>query len=173
MPSMFLSNKKNRSALPERLFTYDRDIMCLPKAFVGNGGLIKIPRKQCVREFLAANSLIGKIRLTSAMSEEEIMDEIRSVFEVPMDRDKLFRFKILQPSGGSSKSLSAPVRSASFTWTASSVAGKNTRVPIYILAQDELKVQYSILIVRYRYYIMVVLLLDIISCTCVAERAYG
>ncbi len=51
-----------------------------------------------------------------------------------------FRFKILQPSGGSSKSLSLPVRSTSFKWTASSVAGKNARVPMYILAQDDLKV---------------------------------
>ena len=126
MPLTFLSNKKSKSAPPERLFTYDRDIMCLPKAFVGNGGLVKIPRKQCVCEFLAANNLIGKIGLMSAMSEEKIMDEICSVFEEPVNRDKLFRFEILLTFGGSSKSLSVPVRSASFKWTASSVAGKNT-----------------------------------------------
>ncbi len=127
LPSTFLAKKKS-SAPPERLFTFDRDIMCLPKSLVEIGGLIKIPRKRKVRDFLATNCLIGKIRLTSTMSESDVMNEIRSVFEEPMDDDKLFRFKILQPSGGSSKSLSVPVRSTSFKWTASSVAGKNTRV---------------------------------------------
>ena len=135
-----MKTKKKHAKNTERLFTYDRDIICLPKSFVEDGGLIKIPRKQHVRDFLASNSLCGKIRLNSAMSEDEIMGEIRSVFKVPMDDDTLFRFKILQTSGGSSKSLSIPVQSASFRWTASSVIGKNTKVPVYILAQDKLKV---------------------------------
>ena len=160
LPSTFLTKKKDRNALTERLFTYDRDIMCLPKSFGGNGGLTKIPRKQCVREFLAVNSLIGKIRLTSAMSEKDIMNEIRSVFEDPMDRDKLFRFKILQPSGGASKSLSVPVRSASFKWTASSVAGKNARVPVYILAQDKLKVNHTSVYTKQKY------VCDVYKCSC-------
>ncbi len=133
LPSTFLTKKKS-STPSERLFTFDRDIVCLPKSFVEVGGLIKIPRKQRVRDFLATNCLLGKIRLTSVMSESDIWKEIRSVFEEPMDGDRLFRFKILQRSGGSSKSLSVPVRSTSFKWTASSVAGKNPRVPIYILA---------------------------------------
>ncbi len=147
LPSTFLTNKKS-STPPERLFTYDRDIMCLPKSLVEIGGLIKIPRKRRIRDFLATNCLIGKVRLTSAMSESEVMDEIRSVFEEPMDGDTLFRFRILQLSGGSSKSLSVPVRSTSFKWTASSVAGKNARVPVYILAQDDLKVLICIIIVQ-------------------------
>ena len=124
----------------DRVFTYDRDIICLPNSFLNDEGLVKIPRKQSVRDFLATNRLCGKIRLSSQMTEAEIMDEIRSVFEEPMDFDPLFNFKILQSSGGTSKSLTVPVQSASYKWTASSIAGKNARVPIYILAEDELKV---------------------------------
>lgn len=67
-------------------------------------GLIPKPRHRDKREFLAANNLIGKIRLTSAMSECQIMNEMRSVFEYPMNQDSLFRFDILQVSGGGSKS---------------------------------------------------------------------
>lgn len=99
-----------------------------------------IPRKRKAREFLAANKLIGKIRLVSAMTEQEIMDEIRSVFSFPMSNDPLFRFDILQSSGGVSKSLNIPVVSASYRWSAGAVAGKNSKVPIYILARDKLKV---------------------------------
>ena len=91
-------------------------------------------------EFLASNNLIGKIRLDSSMREEDIMQEITSVFSLPMDKDPLFRFQVLHTSGGGSKSLSIPVVSASFKWTARAVAGNNSKVPIYILAQEELKV---------------------------------
>ena len=124
------------------MFTYDRDIICFPKSFTSDDNLIKIPRKQEVRDFLASNNLTGKIRLTSAMTEEEIMSEIRSVFEGPMMYDTKFRFRILQPSGGSSKSLTIPVQSSSYKWTVSSIAGKNTKVPIYILAEESLQVRW-------------------------------
>ena len=142
LPSAFLGKRSQRSGSKkaERVFTYDRDIICLPQSFAKKEGLIQIPRKRTAREFLAANKLIGKIRLTSAMSEDEIMDEIRSVFSVPMDSDPLFRFKILQSSGGGCKSLNVPVVSASYKWTAGAVAGKNAKVPIYILAMDRLEV---------------------------------
>ena len=42
--------------------------------------------------------------------------------------------------GGTSKSLIIPALSSSYTWTASAVAGRNSKVPIYILAKVELKV---------------------------------
>jgi len=71
------------------------------------------------------------------MSQDEILDEIRSVFSKPMDGD---RFQILQKSGGGSKTLSVPELSPSYEWSASSVSGKDTKSPIYILAQDKLKV---------------------------------
>ena len=98
---------------------------------------MKIPRK---KEFFASNKLIGKIRLKSTMTESDIMDEIRSVFRKPMNEDLLFRFEILQHSGFGSKCLSIPEVSSSYEWSASSVAGKNPKSPIYILALDKLKV---------------------------------
>ena len=85
------------------------------------------------------NKLIGNIRLRSDMSEDEIMAEIRSVFSWPMKKDSLFRFKILQSSGGGCKSLSVRQVSSSYEWTASAVAGKNVGSPVYILAQDDLR----------------------------------
>ena len=81
--------------------------------------------------FLASNKVMGKIRLQSEMSEEATMKEIRSVFRQPMDNVSNFPFKVLQMSGGVSKTLSEPVLSASFKWTASAVAGRNSKVPIY------------------------------------------
>ena len=114
--------------------------MCLPKSSVNEDGIVKIPHK---KEFLAANKLIGKIRLNSAMSESEIMDEIRSVFRKPMNEDQLFRFEVLQCSGFGSKCLSVPELSSSYEWSASSVAGENPKTPVYILALDKLKVECS------------------------------
>ena len=84
----------------------------------GKDGLVRIPRKKSLLDYLAMNKLVGKIRLTSDMSEGAIFREIRSVFEGPMAGNLLFRFKILQTCGGGSKTLSAPVLSSSFKWTA-------------------------------------------------------
>lgn len=126
------------------MFTYDRDIICLPKSYSGSDRVVKIPRGQRAREYLAENGLLGKIRLTSDMTEDEIMGEIRSVFKRPMDDDPLFKFVILQPSGGSSKTLTIPALSSSYTWTASAVAG-NVKSPIYILAEDRLVVSYFLM----------------------------
>lgn len=66
------------------------------------------------------------------------MREIRSVFKFAMDEDDFFKFKILQPSGGGSKSLSIREVSSSYKWTASTIAGKNSKSPIYIVAEDDL-----------------------------------
>lgn len=92
------------------------------------------------RDYLAKNGLIGKIRLLSDMSEKEILREIRSVFREPMRNNRYFLFSILQLTGGASKSLTIPAVSPSFQWTASGVAGKNAKAPIYIIAREELKV---------------------------------
>jgi hypothetical protein len=71
------------------------------------------------------------------MSEDDIFDEIRSVFKGPMRGNK---FSILQGTGGSSKTLVIPSLSSSYQWTASAVAPKNVKTPIYILAREPLKV---------------------------------
>lgn len=122
------------------IYTYERDIVCLPKWFAKRGDVIKIPRKKPMRHFLAVNKLLGKIQLNSSMGEDEIFDEIRSVFHVPMDGDSGFPFKILQPSGGDSRSLMIPELSHSYRWTASAVAGRNAKTPIYIIADEPLEV---------------------------------
>ena len=118
------------------LFTYDRDIICLPKSY-GGSSTIKIPK---TRTELTKN---GKIRLTSNMTEQMIFDEIRSVFHEPMSSSTTFAFSILQPMGGSttfafsilqpmggtSKSLAIPSLSDSFKWTASAIVPKNSKGP--------------------------------------------
>lgn len=131
-----------KSGAPHRIFEYDRDIICLPKVFFQepDSNLVKIPCRNERREFLSKNGLIGKIHLVSSMSEEEIRTEIRSVFKKAMKDKADFEFSILQPAGGSSKCLTIPSLSESFKWTASAVAGKNSKTPIYILAEDDLQV---------------------------------
>ena len=103
-------------------------------------GRVTIPR---YREELASNGLIGKIRLYSSMTESEIFDEIRSVFRGPMSDNIDFRFTILQSAGGGSKSLIVPALSPTYQYTASAAVGKNSKMPIYILALDDLKVKMS------------------------------
>ena len=122
------------------MYVYDRDIICLPKNFVQRGGVIPIPRRKTDRQFLIANKLIGKVQLTSDMDEYDIFQEIRSVFRTPMGYDDRFRFTVLQTSGGDSKSLMVPELSSSYKWTATAIAGRNAKVPIYVLAEDELQV---------------------------------
>ena len=135
LPSI-ISKKKatSRQTLLTRSITYDRDIICLPRSY-GKSANIPIPRS---RVQLAKNGLIGKIRLTSDMTQDDIFDEIRSVFRGPMDGSTTFRFDILQPAGGQTKSLTIPALSGSYKWTASAIVPKNAKVPLYILAKEAL-----------------------------------
>lgn len=70
-------------------------------------GTIKIPRSSDSLEYLCRNGLKGKIRLVSTMTEEEIMEEIRSVFKHPFNNQE-FSFDILRNAGGKFKSLVVP-----------------------------------------------------------------
>ena len=133
-----MQSSLSSSKMP-KVLTYDRDTICLPKT-LAESGKIAIPRKQQVRSMLASNGLIGKISLKSSMTEKELRREIRSVFRKPMNFNKHFVFDILQPAGGNSKALAIPSVSPSYKWTASAVAGKNAKMPIYIMAQDDLTV---------------------------------
>ena len=136
LPSEF---KKNVSSTVKRKcnFTYERDILLLPASYrtSKNKSKVIIPRS---RDMLADNSLIGKIVLESSMSEEEIFDEIRSVFKEAMGNKSDFDFTILQHTGGKSKTLTILAVTDNYTWTAASVAGKNAKAPIYILANENL-----------------------------------
>ena len=138
LPTLFLKSRKGQGPL-KKVLTYDRDICCLPRSFLRKDGTVAIPRSTEKRTYLCAHGLVGKIRLTSDMAEEEIMDEIRSVFKRPFGYDTAFPFDILQPGGGSMKSLVIPSLSSSYAWTASSVAG-STKSKIYILAHRDIEV---------------------------------
>ena len=60
------NEKRGRNS---RVYTYDRDIICSPKSFLGKDDLFKIPCQASVRDNLASNCLICKIRLHSDMTE--------------------------------------------------------------------------------------------------------
>ena len=149
-PSTFLHKRTNGSMKKGKgkLYTYERDIICIPKFFCEKD-VVQIPRKKSSRQFLAVNKLVGKIQLQSSMSEFEIFQEIRSVFRVPMGDNDDFQFKVLQPSGGDSRCLMIPELSLSYKWSASAVAGRNAKTPIYIMAEDNLQVLFDLAIVGY------------------------
>ena len=90
-------------------------------------------------EKLGEAGLIGKIRLNSAMTVEEVTNEIRSVFGQPMGQRSDFPFVFLQPTGAGSRTLTIPSTSSTFSWTASQVAKLGGyKQTIYILAQEKL-----------------------------------
>ena len=88
------------------------------------------------RSELSRNGLIGNI--TSSMNQDEIFDEIRSIFRKPMGESTTFQFDVLQPIGGKGKGLTVPALSPNYQWTASSILPKNAKCPLYILAKEPL-----------------------------------
>ena len=141
LPSAFGKRVRGRQSKapvpPSKRLRFERDIVCLPKTKEES---IPIPRSKAYHSLLASNGLMEKIVLDSSMTEEEIMREIRSVFRKPMGYNTNFCFKILQTAGGGSKTLTVPSLSPSYQWTASAVAGKIAKSPIYIMAVDDLQV---------------------------------
>ena len=111
--------------------------MCLPKSF-GDEGEIAVPRA-ATRAELASVGLTGKIHLESWMNEQEVMAEIRSVFQGPMHSDPAFPFGILQCAGSGSRSLTIPSVSFSFQWTAKQVIQAAGQGYIYIIAHRDLQ----------------------------------
>ena len=99
-----------------------------------------VPQGNKSRQYLPRHGLLGKITLASDMTEVQIFKEVSSVFNDSFGSRENFRFLILQPTGEFSKSLTILRISSQYKWSASSVAGKNAKVPIYILAQEPLKV---------------------------------
>ena len=121
---------------------YERDIVLLPSHFAKEESgkkRIRIPRGE-VREYLSANNLLGKITLHSNMTQQDIFDDIRDIFQKPMKNKKDFDFTVLQPTGGGSKTLTIPCHSRSFEWSATSIVSKNTKTPIYLLANEDIEV---------------------------------
>lgn len=141
LPSFLLRNSfKEKKAKVQKEVQYTRDIMCIPSSF-GEGGIksIPIPRGKA-RSQLVKLGLQGKVTLSSAMSEEAIMEEIRSAFTEAMGNNPSFPFIFLQVSGCGTKTLAVPSLSASFKWSAQEVC-KLGKQCIYILAQQKLVVE--------------------------------
>jgi hypothetical protein len=118
--------------------TWDRDIVCIPESRrnARQGGNLMYPRGK-YRAFLGSCGLIGKLHLTSTMSEEEVKAEICTVFKEQMNNDLDFPFVYLQSSGGGSKSLTTPSQSSSFKWTPQQVARLSGQSgTTYILAKS-------------------------------------
>ena len=134
--------KSKKKILPT---PYDRGY-CLSytKEFENKNGTIKIPRSTTSLEYLCRYGLKGKIHLMLCMSEDEIMDEIHSVFK-RLFNNQNFSFSILQPGGEKLKSLVVPSPSSSYVWTASAVAG-SPRTPIYILAHSDIDVKINFIV---------------------------
>lgn len=67
---------------PVKVQTFNKDIVCLPKSVSNHSSSsmgISYPRGQ-LRAKLGSSGLIGKLHLSSVMTEEDIKKEIRSVF---------------------------------------------------------------------------------------------
>ena len=142
LPSISYAGKRrsgNTKGKKPRVTTYDQDIVCLPFSYPSTGGRYAIPRKD-TRANLASNGLIGKIRLASNMEEDEIMDEIRSVFASAMGHDCTFPFSLLQRCGPGINALTAPSLSLSFSWTTREVIRLAGQGCIYVKAERELVV---------------------------------
>ena len=107
IPFIFLTKRQTLKGpnfmTKKKVFTYDRDIICLPKSD-GRSSNLPIPRS-CTQ--LAKNGLIAKICLTSDMTGRYF----RSVFRGPMDGSSTFLFDVLQPAGGHRESLTIPALS--------------------------------------------------------------
>lgn len=84
MPSFFVMFKGDTKP-KARFFTNDRDIVCLPSCSV-DSHVISIPRN---REKLCEDGLVGRIRLTSEMSEEDI-------FALQWVRKRIFNLKFFR-----------------------------------------------------------------------------
>ncbi len=128
----------NISKRPKTVQFWDRDIVCLPQSTdLELQTSIAYPRGKCRAE-LAESGLVGKIRLNSAMTVEEVGQEIRSVFKGPMRGSSNFKFMFLQPTGSGSCTLTVPSTSSSFSWTAHQVAKLGGyKQSIYIIAVDQ------------------------------------
>ena len=118
--------------------TWDQDVLCIPKSDTHATGNIKYPRR-AYRAYLASHGLIGKLHLTSEMTDKDVEAEIRSIFRKPMQNNPEFSFAYLQGTGDGSNSLMVPSQSSSFKWMLQQVARLSGQAGIiYILAQDEL-----------------------------------
>lgn len=143
LPSYLRRNQGGSKAKKSKTVqVWDRDIICLPlsrRNYSSNSNAsIAYPRGR-YRSELGSMGLIGKIHLTSEMTEEDIKQEIRTVFQGPMGGDLEFPFVFLQPAGEGSRTLVIPAQSSTYRWTAQQVARLGgQKKTTYILAQADM-----------------------------------
>ena len=124
IPSRFLKKKKEnkgkgKAVIKEKLRVWTKDIICLPSDY---SSLDEIPLPRGAKRMELTNfGLVGKISLSSNMSEEEIRREVLSVFTNAMGGNDQFNFKFLQSIGSGCRALFDPMTSSSFQWTAKEI----------------------------------------------------
>ena len=74
------------------------------------------------RTIAIARDMLRKMGLIGKMNEEDVKQEIRSVFRDPIENDPNFPFTFLQGAGEGSKTLVILSVSTSYYWTAQQVA---------------------------------------------------
>ncbi len=127
-PSLFENMRSRRSRKKggrqqSKFISYVRDIVLLPMDAKGQDGIISIPRSS-KRVMLGKAGLVGKLEITSIMSDYDVRKEICEVFGTPMGlvdsnikNNQLFPFTYLQRAGSGCRSLCVPSVKADFEWT--------------------------------------------------------
>lgn len=116
--------------------TWSKDIVCLPVDYHSQSQELPFPRGSR-RAQLAKSGLIGKVSLSSTMSEADMRAEICSVFSAAFGEENNFPFKFLQMIGGGARCLTVPCTSPTFEWTAQDVASSAGKGAVYILAEKQ------------------------------------
>ena len=135
---------RDRRDVP-KVVHYTRDIILLPPDCQDASGDIIVPRSD-KRAVLGRAGLVGKIELSSAMSEEDVRKEICEVFSMPMGvsgddlkTGNLFPFAYLQRAGSGARSLCLPSVKPNFEWNGKQVSLlAKSGAFIYLLARKEL-----------------------------------
>ena len=135
LPSRFLRKDKGKQK-KVAVKTWSKDIVCLPADYHSRSQELPIPRGNS-RAQLAKAGLIGKVLLSSDMSESDMRAEICSVFNVSFHEEKTFPFKFLQTIGGGSRCLTVPCTSPTFQWTAKELVSSAGKGAVYILAEKQ------------------------------------
>ena len=142
-PSLFKRARNIKKSSSKVARSYVRDIMCLPMEG-RKGSKVAIPRGE-YRSNLIAAGLMGKVDISSSMTEFEVRSEICKVFHRVMGlsrndcAEELFPFEYLQSGGQGCKCLCIPSVSSNFECIGEHVAAlaKSGKI-IYILASKAL-----------------------------------
>ena len=105
-PGHGVNNPKKRKTIQ----SWDRDIIYLPQSRMNHAAgtcSFSYPRGQ-YRAMLGEMGLIGKIIFSSHMNEEDVKQEIHSVFRGPMGNDPNFPFTFFARSWRREKNFSYP-----------------------------------------------------------------